>query len=146
VRQTELADMTLLSVLEGAETGQRGYLLTGNRAYLVPYEAARRRLAKRFAWLKRASSLEPEQARRVTELQRLVQKKMAEMSRTIWLQDAGQRQAALDLVETNQGKRLMDAIRIKIHAIELDAERQLAAQRWHNQVRTKWVTAIHQRL
>ncbi len=54
VRRAQLATETLLSQLKDAETGQRGFLLTGNPAYLEPYDAARQRLDADFKRLEQA--------------------------------------------------------------------------------------------
>jgi PAS domain S-box-containing protein len=139
VRRAELAEVRLLSVLESAETGQRGYLLTDNPAYLAPYEAARRQLNARLEWLQVAPLVGASQAWDVAQLRRLADEKMAELARTIELQRTGQRQAALVLVKTNQGQRLMEAIRAQVGALQAAAARQLAAQRHQNHLETRWI-------
>lgn len=139
VRRAELAEVRLLSVIESAETGQRGYLLTDDPAYLTPYEAARRQLNASFEWLEETPLIGGSQARDVAQLHHLADEKMAELARTIKLQRTGQRQAALALVKTNQGQRLMEAIRARVRSLQADAARQLAAQRHRNHLETRWI-------
>ena len=62
----ELAD--LLSELKDAETGQRGYLLTGDDNYLEPYTSSLGALQTTLAELRKITSDNPEQQRRLTEL------------------------------------------------------------------------------
>ena len=74
----------LMSVIKDAETGQRGFLLTGQERYLAPYEDARAVLPSRFAAL--AGRLEADDQRpRLEELQRLATEKLDELAATITL-------------------------------------------------------------
>ncbi|MGH8608687.1 MAG: CHASE3 domain-containing protein, partial [Gammaproteobacteria bacterium] len=63
----ELKD-TLVTVTD-AETGQRGFLLTGEAVYLKPYEAAIARLEEHLARLKQLTADNPEQQRRMARLE-----------------------------------------------------------------------------
>ena len=139
VRTTELAAVTLLCVMADAETGQRGYLLTGDPAYLAPYRAARSRVSGSLAALNRAPFAGSEQVE-LAQLRRLTKEKMAELAQTLALAQSGQHQAAIELVHTDQGQRLMDAIRRNIGTIREAAKRHMMAQRLRNHVQTKWVT------
>ncbi len=101
----------LQQALVDAETGQRGYLLTGQPAYLEPYWTARQRadralstldtLASRLAWL-RAD---------VDALRTYTGQKLAESDQTIGLAKGGNRDASLAVVNNNVGKATMDAAR-----------------------------------
>ncbi len=94
------------------ETGQRGYLLTDDPAYLQPYVEAKNGIATHFANL--CSSLanrpQPEQALE-TQLESLAASKQAEIERTIALRQQGYRHRAFQLVQTNQGKQYSDQAR-----------------------------------
>ncbi|TPG52490.1 PAS domain S-box protein [Roseomonas nepalensis] len=125
----------LLSDLRDAETGQRGFLLTGRESYLQPYEEAVRGLNGRLAGLVRLGEAEAALARPAAELARLIPAKLEELARTIALRRAGDAEAALALVETDKGKSLMDAARaeaatLRTAAASLRAERDAAARRW----------------
>ncbi len=109
VRAIDLTQMVLL-LLRDAETGQRGYLLTGDERHLEPYVAAQERLQHSFAGLNQLRWDEA-QAERLAQLSALSQQKMAEMAETIALQRGGDRAAALALVMTDVGRVNMVNIR-----------------------------------
>ena len=107
------ADLSgVLKDLTDMETGQRGYLLTADPAYLQPYIEAQGRIATDFARLhaglanrtEREQSLEP-------QLESLTKSKQAEMERSITLREQGYRHRSFKLVNTNEGKDCMDEIR-----------------------------------
>src|SRR5437764_4127204 len=66
-----------------AETGQRGFLLTGDAAYLEPYHEAIKNLDRVTGELKKLTSENPEQQKRVDTLESLIAGKLAEFQRTI---------------------------------------------------------------
>jgi len=94
------------------ETGQRGYLLTDDPAYLQPYADAKNAIATHFANLRSslANRPQPEQALE-TQLESLATSKQAEIERTIALRQQGYRHRAFQLVQTNQGKQYSDQAR-----------------------------------
>ncbi len=106
-----LAITQAISSLKDAETGQRGYLYTGNPTYLEPYNKATvevRGNLQRLADLVRDN---PEQEARVAQMQVLAEQKLAELASTVSLAQAGSADEARSLVLTNTGKRTMDQIR-----------------------------------
>lgn len=105
----ELAD--LLSHLQDAETGQRGYLVTGQERYLEPYTAG---VAQARSSLQRVRQLtvdNPNQQRRLDTIEQLIAQKFGELSTTIELRRSQGLDAALKVVLTDQGKIVMDQIR-----------------------------------
>ena len=94
------------------ETGQRGYLLTGDPAYLQPYTDAKGRIGTDFVSL-RAGSLNRTRSEQSLEsqLESLAKSKQAEMERSISLRQQGYRRRSFRLVDTNEGKDYMDEIR-----------------------------------
>ena len=94
------------------ETGQRGYLLTGNVAYLQPYTDAKDRIGTDFVSLRAglASRTEHEQQLE-SQLESLARSKQAEIERSISLRQQGYRRRSFKLVDTNEGKDYMDEIR-----------------------------------
>jgi signal transduction histidine kinase len=102
---------TLWRSLTDAETGQRGYLLTGRSEYLKPYENAKVQVAKSLAWLNEYYSAEPGTQALMTEVQRAADNKLAELAETNRLHDEGKEQAWRDLVLSNIGAEQMDAVR-----------------------------------
>ncbi len=75
--QTRLA--ALLSLLQDAETGQRGYVITGEARYLEPYLKALSRLDDETANLRRLTQDNPTQQNRLAQLAPLIQAKLAEL-------------------------------------------------------------------
>jgi CHASE3 domain sensor protein len=98
--------------LTDMETGQRGYLLTGDPAYLQPYTDAKGRIERDFASLRAglASRTQREQSLE-SQLESLARSKQAEMEHTITLRQRGYRHRSFKLVDTNEGKDYMDEIR-----------------------------------
>jgi CHASE3 domain sensor protein len=97
--------------LADAETAQRGFLLTGTDSYLKPYTDAQRDLPVSMRDVAALVSDNPNQQRRIRSLSVLTRDKLAELDSTIRLARAGQRSAALRLVESNFGEALMIKIR-----------------------------------
>src|SRR6185369_16420187 len=100
-----------LSSLRDAETGQRGYLLTGRPAYLAPYAAAVATVNQQLDTIRSLSVSDAEARTRFEEIEQLARAKMEELARTISLREAGQSEAALQVVLTDEGKRTMDRLR-----------------------------------
>jgi PAS domain S-box-containing protein len=97
--------------LVDAETGQRGYLLTGDEAYLEPYQGAIRNLARVMSRLKDLTSDAPNQQNHIQALEPLAEKKLTELQRTIDLRKEKGLTAANQVVLEGQGKRWMDQTR-----------------------------------
>ncbi|MDE1895924.1 MAG: response regulator [Rhodospirillales bacterium] len=123
--------LTLQGILASAldaETGQRGFLLTGNASYLAPYQAALARLPTQFNQLAQLTSDDPAQQQRIGPLKQAVAIKLAELQQTIDLQRANNRAGALAIVATDRGKADMDAVRAKL-AQMTNAEEDLREKR-----------------
>jgi CheY-like chemotaxis protein/signal transduction histidine kinase len=118
----------LLSTLKDAETGQRGFLLTGEESYLAPYTDAKDALPGEFTSMRPLLVDRPEQRRRLDALESLASLKMAELDSTVVQRRAGKPDAALSIVRTDRGKIYMDRIRAAVNEMAA-AERQLIAQR-----------------
>jgi CHASE3 domain sensor protein len=94
------------------ETGQRGYLLTGNPAYLQPYADAKGRLEIDFVTLRTGLLNRTERERSLeSQLESLATSKLGEMERSISLRQRGYRHRSFQLVDTDEGKGYMDEIR-----------------------------------
>jgi signal transduction histidine kinase/CheY-like chemotaxis protein/CHASE3 domain sensor protein len=118
----------LLSTLKDAETGQRGYLLTGEEAYLSPYTDAKDQLPDEIKSVRALLANRPEQGRRLDAIESLANLKMAELESTIDARRAGHSDAALSIVRTDRGKTYMDRIRAAAAEMET-AERQSIERR-----------------
>ncbi len=102
----------LLKDVTDMESGQRGYLLTGDAAYLQPYTDAKSRIEMDFGDLRMGLSnrTQPEQLLE-SQLASLVKSKQAEMERSISLRQQGYRRRSFKLIDTDEGKSYMDEIR-----------------------------------
>jgi len=121
----------LLSGLTDAETGQRGFLLTGEERYLNPYNRATGAIPDQLAHLKSLLATRPGESANVVRLDSLVDQKLAELRNTIELRRKQGPQAALDMVLSDQGKRLMDetrAVGAEIERQEISAQSQPSAE------------------
>jgi PAS domain S-box-containing protein len=121
--------------LLNAETGQRGYLLTGKAAYLAPYRAAITSLNADLKVLASANALEPLKNLRTRTIRRLAGEKVAELQRTIALRRSGATAASLALVDAGTGKVLMDRIRAILATVE-SGEQQFARTQFVDDQRT----------
>ncbi|OJH39688.1 hypothetical protein BON30_19625 [Cystobacter ferrugineus] len=111
-QEIQLATERLQSILVDAETGQRGFLVTGNEPYLTPYRQALGRYRTALTEVQQLAAYSPAQQQRVERLAPLVEMKMEELARTIHLRrQAGGQEAALAVVRTDLGKRTMDEVR-----------------------------------
>lgn len=112
--------------VQDSETGQRGYLLTGNERYLEPFERAQGQVRKRLGDVEKLVAGNPVQRRRLSELEGHLNVKRDELTRTIELRRAGNAQAAIDLVNSDLGKNAMDAIRATISDMRAEEANQRA--------------------
>ncbi|MBV9123861.1 MAG: CHASE3 domain-containing protein [Planctomycetes bacterium] len=101
----------LLSTLKDAETGQRGYLLTGKDEYLDPYHTAKQTWEGLFDDIKTLTQDNREQQRRLELLHPLILAKFEELEETINLRRDQGAEAATKVVLTNRGKKSMDDAR-----------------------------------
>src|SRR4051794_8409986 len=127
-QEVRFASLRVLSLLQDAETSQRGYLLTGNEAYLGPYRAAVAELPTALPGLTARIIADggvpgPPQA-----LERLAAEKLAELAETIAAVEAGDRERALAIVGAGRGRVVMEAIRAAIDGIEVRSAARLAAR------------------
>jgi PAS domain S-box-containing protein len=138
-RSVQIGADRLLSTLKDAETGQRGYLLTGDDNYLQPYDAARARLWSDFADLRAIPQIGGEAARQLDVIQGLAIAKMAELGQTIALAKGGSLPAAIAVVRSNRGQEIMDAVRVRIAEMKTGADAELLRNRL--QTRSVWPAA-----
>ena len=118
----------LLAMTQDAETGQRGFLLTGNPDYLRPYEEGRLGAPKALNDLRSLVAGSPAQIAAITPIRTALQAKLDELAFTVSLQRKGEHDAALRHVNLNIGNDLMQQIRDAIGAIEAEEIRNEDAQ------------------
>lgn len=118
----------LLSITSDAETGQRGFLLTGDEAYLGPYQSATAAVAGVVADLRKLTADNPRQQARLDEAEPLIFAKLAELKHTIDLRRTQGFDAALKVVVSGEGKKAMDDLRKVAGAMDRE-ERELLGRR-----------------
>ena len=123
----EMAKDVLIG-LDDAETGQRGYLLSGDRRYLEPYAHARERLGAMAATLVRQVADNTAQSERMDRLSALMRRKLDELQASIEARDALGFDAALAMVLSSTDRATMDAVRREIGGIT-EGEKALLAAR-----------------
>jgi CHASE3 domain sensor protein len=111
-RQTLRAIDDLLGAFKDAETGQRGYVITGKDEYLKPYADAREQIAADEAMLHDMVSNDSEQQRRLAAIIAAGQTKLHELQKVIDARHDNGFAAAQAIVSTDVGKNLMDQIRV----------------------------------
>lgn len=118
----------VLSDLKDAETGQRGYLLTGDSAYLAPYGAARARVDVEIATLRELGARRGMRLRRLDTLSTYAAAKFSELDATIALRREKGLDAAAAVVGTDRGKQIMDSARALVARMESAERDQRAAE------------------
>jgi len=102
----------VLKDLTDMETGQRGYLLTGEPSYLQPYTDAKGRIGTDFGGLRAGLANRGEHERSLeSQLETLADSKQDEMERSIKFRQQGYRRRAFRLVDSNEGMEYMDKAR-----------------------------------
>jgi CheY-like chemotaxis protein/signal transduction histidine kinase/CHASE3 domain sensor protein len=108
---------TLLSNAQDAETGQRGFLLTGNERYLEPYNNAVSAIPVKIGEIAQLTSDNPVQQVNIAALRQHTDAKLVELKETIDLRRTQKAGDALAIVNTDRGKVEMDAIRSQLAAM-----------------------------
>jgi CHASE3 domain sensor protein len=109
-----------LTLVQRAESGQHGYLLTGNEAYLVSYDAAVERLPAALDQTSRLVDDDQQQQQTFEQLRQLIADKLMEMNETVEDRKAARSEAALEIVNTGEGRRTMDEIRQLLTAMDTE--------------------------
>ncbi len=104
----------VFSLIKDAETGQRGYVITGDEKYLDPYNAALSGIDARVGDVARLTADNPNQQARIPELKFQIDEKRKELAEIIRIRRADGFDAARERVVTDRGKAFMDAIRAQI--------------------------------
>jgi signal transduction histidine kinase len=130
IRERDLRMLTgvVQTAMLDAETGQRGYLLTGEDRYLQPYTAAQEVIRNGLADLNQLYRLQDRPDDRLVRLKVLIDEKMGELAETIALAKAGRRDEALEMVKTDRGKAAMDRIRAVLTGLIEEAETRVTGR------------------
>ena len=121
-----LADV--LNVLQDAEIGGRGYIITGDDSFLQPYQNAETKILTVVKDLRVLIADNPAQQKRLTQAEPIITAKMALTKRYIEMRKARETETVIKLVQAGEGQRLMDELRQIFGAMEQE-ERSLLKQR-----------------
>jgi CHASE3 domain sensor protein len=123
------ATRDLLLAAEDAETGQRGFVITGDDSFLSPYlQASERTIPERLRAMETMLRDDSSQLGRVSILRQLIVEKFDELSLTIQERRLHGFEASRIMVENQSGKKIMDEIRESVSEID-QAEQTLLSQR-----------------
>jgi PAS domain S-box-containing protein len=135
----------VLSVLKDAETGQRGFILTGQQPYLELYNAATGQVKHDIDALTALTHDNAAQQERLEQVRKLTDAKLTELQETIQLRRKSGLETALPVILSDRGKKIMDELRGVVAEMEareqhLLEERNAAADTAAN--RTIWTVAV----
>ena len=105
----------LLSALKDAETGMRGYVLTGDESFLQPYSAVRESIPARLKALRQLTE-ESAAAKHLSAMAPLIDAKLVHMAKVVQIRRNQDVAGAVSLIKAGQGRRLMDSIRSEMRA------------------------------
>ncbi|MCL4522569.1 MAG: CHASE3 domain-containing protein [Acidobacteria bacterium] len=130
--------------LTDAETGQRGYILTGEDKFLAPYKAAVTEVPEEFATLRNLTAENAQHQQRLQRLDDLIQQKMSGLKERIELRRTKSLEAASQAILEGPGQEIMDEIRAVVYEMRSAENEALAVReaRSHASARTATVTSI----
>ncbi len=102
----------LSKALLDAETGQRGYLLTGRKEYLRPYNEALASSREAIAWLTPYYASDPKTAQIMRDVSQESEAKLSELALTVELHDRGTTEGWREMLLTNIGREKMEHVRV----------------------------------
>jgi len=128
--------VSVLSLLQDAETGQRGYLITRDEIYLEPYSKAVTRVGTNMGALRDFFIHDEVQAARLVQMQSIVEARIITLQNAVELVRDKKIDEAYTLVRSGDGKTLMDQIRSMVAEMQA-AQDQIVAARLHDAENTR---------
>ena len=122
----------LLGAITDAETGQRGFLITGDSQYLEPYGRGTARVHEALEHLASLARMDSSRPQHVAELRPLIDQELQELAQTVELRRADGFEAAQRVVRTDVGRVTMDRIRAVVTAMDRNEDAVLSARRRQN--------------
>ena len=120
----------LIARLVDAESGERGFVITGDPVYLDSYHGASAEIDVRLRTLRDLAADNSRQNERLDTLERLVRSRLASLeTRIATLRRAGLDSARAELLRLGGGKPIMDSVRQVVAAIDADEQQLLLARR-----------------
>ncbi|MBL8548443.1 MAG: CHASE3 domain-containing protein [Hyphomonadaceae bacterium] len=132
----------VLSDVKDAETGERGYVLTGVATYLEPYDSALASWRPNYEALLARVSDNPPQHRRIEALLPILESRYAELKTAVELRRSGRPADAVHSIRTNRGKQLMDDIRDRVETFRQEELRLLGERQSEASAMRRWLFAL----
>src|SRR5690606_14058364 len=110
LRDARSAAADMYGLIQAAETGQRGYLLTQDEKFLEPYQEALTDLEERMEGLEASLEKEATYSSLLPRIRHLVEDKLGELKRAIEMAKAGDVSGAIAIVETDYGRQVMEEL------------------------------------
>jgi len=123
-----LALDNVLSLVKDAESGQRGYVITGDPQYLAPYRAAVASIQAQMDSLERLARADPVQQRLMADVRRRVGAKLGDLEVTIGLRDRKGFDLAREVITLGAGRAEMDALRATAASMAAHEAQRLEAR------------------
>ncbi|UQA60745.1 CHASE3 domain-containing protein [Polyangium aurulentum] len=121
--QQDLVELAgFLSALDEVETGQRGFVITGEDEFLAPYRAGKAVAAEKVGKLRSLHQDDPAQKARLDELEPLVAERLREIDRVLETRRQAGFEAAQQLVREGRKRGAMDRIRTLVGDLKAHAQ------------------------
>jgi signal transduction histidine kinase len=134
--------LATLSDLQDAETGERGFIITGEERYLEPYNRGLTSLRADSARLRRLTRENPTQQLRLDTLAVLIGQRVALLTEAVERRRSINFDSAAGIVRAGEGKTLMDAVRLRLANINATEQRILDERRERQASHARIVTLI----
>ncbi len=134
--------VTVLSRLQDAETGQRGYIITGRDEYLEPYQTALGSLGSDLDGLAAATADNPVQRASMSRLRQLVGERLRHLRTGIELRRRGDARDAADYILQGAGKAAMDAARSQVADMRTEETRLLDIRLARSKITFAWLNLL----
>src|ERR1700730_2639078 len=118
----------VLDLLKDAETGQRGYIITGDEAFLEPYQTGVAGVSAIIKDLRQLTFDNAQQQKRIDGAESIIAAKLAELKLTIDMRRNGHLEEATKFIRGGEGKKIMDDLRRILDQMDRE-ERDLLKQR-----------------
>jgi signal transduction histidine kinase len=141
VRDAQKMRMALTALMQNvldAETGERGYLLTGNPRYLQPYGKALTEIDRYLADLQTLYADRADENARVGIIGKNVVQKLAEMDMAIRMKRDGNGEALKFVMTTEVGLEQMNTLRARIDSLVQDNSRAIAREQAQIESALQW--------
>ncbi|TPL10138.1 response regulator [Mesorhizobium sp. B2-4-14] len=129
----------LLSLAQDAESGRRGYLLTGEISYLEPYRKAVDAIPGQLSRIDAMAASDSPFVQQISHIKDALSRQQAELAETMALYDKGDAAGALQRFRSGQGKSAMDEIRTNMDMIRRIDAADIAARDEHTDRVEAWL-------